>query len=55
MTVLDQLRIQRVVAIGDGAGGNIVIRYENTQILNQVSNKLIDLVCFIRVAFMELF
>ena len=27
VTVLDQLRIQRVVLLGDGAGGNIALRY----------------------------
>ena len=27
VTVLDQLRVQRVVALGDGAGGSIIARY----------------------------
>ena len=26
VTVLDQLRVSRVLALGDGAGGNIVLR-----------------------------
>ena len=27
VTVLDQLRVSRVMALGDGAGGNIVLRF----------------------------
>ena len=27
VTVLDQLRVSRVLALGDGAGGNIVLRF----------------------------
>ena len=31
VTVLDQLRVQRVVALGDGAGGSIITRYSTVQ------------------------
>ena len=31
VTVLDQLRVQRVVALGDGAGGSIIARYSTLQ------------------------
>ena len=31
VTVLDQLRVQRVVALGDGAGGSIIARYSTVQ------------------------
>ena len=44
VTVLDQLRVQRVVALGDGAGGSIIARYSTVQYSTVIgmSNKSID-------------